>query len=182
MATTQEWYYAKGDQKVGPVSSADLKQLAESGSLLPHSMIWKAGWADWKRADSLKGLFPQESDSGSPPQPPPLPDKFRTARETAEQVSQKLWFLDLKFEQFATPRLIGFIFTTALIVLLLLAGASTVYVLWNFPVIQAVFILLFNFVFLALLAIGLRVFLEWYLVIFRMAEHLSYLRYLKTDE
>lgn len=180
----QEWYYANGDQKHGPISSAELKQLATSGKLAPSNLIWKSGWTEWKRADRLKGLFPPGRSVNAPPVPPhgSQPEAFRVATETADQVSQKLWFLDLKFDHFATPKLIGFIFAATLICLVLLAAGIVVYALLNYPALKAAFIVVVDVILLALLAISFRVFLEFCLIKFRIAEHLSYLRYLQKDE
>ena len=54
-----QWHYTKGDERIGPVSSDDLKQLAASGELKPDDLIWKDGLEDWKPASQLKGLFPE---------------------------------------------------------------------------------------------------------------------------
>jgi len=180
----QEWHYAKGDQKHGPIPSSELKQLATSGKLDPSDLIWKSEWTEWKRADSLKGLFPPGRSANAPPVLPDRspPEAIRVATDTADQVSQNLWFLDLKFERFATPKLIGFVFAATLICLVLLAGGLAIYVLLNYPALQAVFILAVDVILLALLAISFRVFLEICLIGFRIAEHLSYLRYLEKDE
>ena len=62
---TNEWYYTKGDQQVGPVSASDLKAAAASGDLMPTSQVWKEGMAEWKPATNIKGLF----DGASVPNP-----------------------------------------------------------------------------------------------------------------
>lgn len=178
-----EWHYSKGGQQLGPVSANDIKQLVASGGLSPSDLIWKEEWPEWKRADSIKGLFPSGATRTTPPNPPPSqPESLRAAAEAAAEVSRKLWFLDLSFQQFATPRLIGFVFTTALVGLMLSAIGIAAYALLNEPVIKAVFIIIFDVILLALLAVCLRVFLESCLLGFRAVEHLSYLRYLEKDE
>ena len=162
---TGEWHYSKDDEKTGPVSSGDLRQLASDGTLLPDDMVWKEGWADWKPAKSIKGLFPQNA----PPPPTPAktrkaPDAIRAATQAADDVSKKLWFLDLKFEQFATPRLIGFVFVASLL-MLAVAGAGVIgYGFLNDPVIEAAFTSVVVLFILVFLAVGMRVFLEGCLV------------------
>jgi hypothetical protein len=42
------WYYATGDQQVGPVSSVVLRQMLDAGQLTPDSPVWRDGWADWQ--------------------------------------------------------------------------------------------------------------------------------------
>jgi len=177
----QDWHYARGDQRHGPVSAAELKQLATTGRLSPSDLVWKAEWPDWRRADSIKGLFPAASPASAPPLPPlgPRSEALQRATDTADQVSQKLWFLDLKFERFATPKLIGFVFASALICLVLTAGAAAIYALLNYPALQAAFIVVVDIILLSLLAIGFRVYLEVCLIAFRVTEHLSHLTYLQ---
>jgi len=60
MAASQ-WYYAKGDRQLGPVTTAELKQLAGSGSLQPDDLIWREGMDDWVPAQNVRGLFGPES-------------------------------------------------------------------------------------------------------------------------
>jgi hypothetical protein len=64
---SQEWYYAQNNQKRGPVSAGQLKQLADSGQLRPSDLVWKQGLPNWVAASSLKGLF------AAVPAPPPSP-------------------------------------------------------------------------------------------------------------
>jgi hypothetical protein len=56
------------------------------------------------------------------------------------------------------------------------------YALFNSPVIQAAFMVVFDVILLAMLAVCLRVFLECCLLGFNVAEHLSHLRHLAKDE
>lgn len=69
MASNDDWYYAKDNQQLGPVSAAELKRLSSSGELAESDLIWKEGWDDWRAAGTIKGLF----DSARPIRPvPPL--------------------------------------------------------------------------------------------------------------
>ncbi|GAB4153133.1 MAG: hypothetical protein Tsb009_29380 [Planctomycetaceae bacterium] len=63
-----EWYYSKGEERLGPVSSEKLKSMADAGELMPDDLIWKEGQEDWKPASQIKGLF-----SGSRPMAPASP-------------------------------------------------------------------------------------------------------------
>ncbi|MEN9666053.1 MAG: hypothetical protein RLZZ326_2416 [Planctomycetota bacterium] len=76
-----EWFYRVDDKKRGPVGSADLKRLADSGVLKPADLIWKEGLAAWVAASSIKGLFPQVAPP--PPPPPPEPPVARPAAPQA---------------------------------------------------------------------------------------------------
>ena len=58
----QNWYYAAGEQKLGPYSASQLRQLAATGQLRPTDMVWKEGMKQWAAAGSVKGLFPPATD------------------------------------------------------------------------------------------------------------------------
>ncbi|MCI0700449.1 MAG: DUF4339 domain-containing protein [Planctomycetia bacterium] len=69
------WYYMVGDKRRGPITEAQLKALAESGSLRPTDMVWRDGMPGWVAASWLPGLFPPLPASQppaviQPPQPP----------------------------------------------------------------------------------------------------------------
>jgi len=53
-----QWYYARDDKQHGPVTAAELKQLAASGRLHAVDLIWREGMEEWTPAGRLKGLFP----------------------------------------------------------------------------------------------------------------------------
>lgn len=176
----QEWYYAQGDLKVGPISEAELKELADTGKLSANDLVWKDGMPDWRPAGRLKGLPFKHVG------PPPIPGGDGRGRQTAGKVvddlTDRVGFLDLKFQQFATPHLIGVVFTLALIVLSLSFLAGVGYALWYFPVIKAAFSILGALIVYGFLAVCLRVYLELCVVVFRIAEHLSHLRYLTPKD
>lgn len=62
----EQWFYQVDDQQLGPVSAAQLKELASNGQLRKGDMVRKEDMPNWGRADSVKGLFGSAS-------PPPLP-------------------------------------------------------------------------------------------------------------
>lgn len=62
-----EWHYSVSGQRHGPISSGELKRLADSGELSPTDLIWKEGLANWMPASNVKGLF------AATVAPPPLP-------------------------------------------------------------------------------------------------------------
>ena len=89
------WHYIKDGKQCGPVSSAELKELASSGELQPTDSVWKEGMADWVPASELSGLngvFPEpEPVPASPPPPPPSssPPPPPTAQNTQAQLFSK---------------------------------------------------------------------------------------------
>jgi hypothetical protein len=52
-----EWYYTTNKQQMGPVSWAELRELAEVGILKPHDMVWSEGMDEWVKAINQSGLF-----------------------------------------------------------------------------------------------------------------------------
>ena len=72
---SHQWFYAKSGQQLGPVSSEQLKQLADSGQLQPSDLVWKDGMGQWVEARKVKGLCPaQPISSPQGPQNFPQPE------------------------------------------------------------------------------------------------------------
>jgi TM2 domain-containing membrane protein YozV len=69
----QEWYYSTDGKAQGPLSLAELRDLAEGGRLLPDDLVWKDGMAEWAPADTVPGLFEEH--------PPPPPRRRRRRDE-----------------------------------------------------------------------------------------------------
>ena len=74
---SEGWYYSKNDEKIGPISSAELKKIASEGQLLPTDLVWREGMEDWKPASNIKGLFTQPVASSGPPPVPKAPIKHQ---------------------------------------------------------------------------------------------------------
>ncbi len=55
---SEQWYYARNGNQTGPIAAGDLKQLADSGRLLPTDLVRKDGMKAWAPASRVKGLFP----------------------------------------------------------------------------------------------------------------------------
>src|SRR5262249_2585142 len=70
--TMSEWYYARNNQRLGPVSTEQLKQLASSGQLSPNDLVWKDAMANWMAASTIPNLFPSPAPAPAPA-PAPLP-------------------------------------------------------------------------------------------------------------
>lgn len=69
---SEQWYYAKGGQRNGPITPDQLRQLASVGTLLPTDLVWKQGMSQWDEARKIKGLFPMQT-AADPSLPPPVP-------------------------------------------------------------------------------------------------------------
>lgn len=66
-----QWYYAKDNDRHGPISSGELKQLARDGVLKPTDLVWKEGMPDWQPASRVKDLFGDVPQT-APPTPSPV--------------------------------------------------------------------------------------------------------------
>jgi hypothetical protein len=53
-----QWWYARDDEQLGPLSPSELRRLASSGGLAPTDLVWRDGMAEWAPAARIKGLFP----------------------------------------------------------------------------------------------------------------------------
>ena len=67
----EQWYYARGKDKFGPFTAAQLKALAAQGRILPTDMLHKEGMPKWVAASSVKGLF-APTKATAPPTPLPV--------------------------------------------------------------------------------------------------------------
>jgi hypothetical protein len=65
----QNWYYAKDDKKHGPVSVAQLKELAGNGGIARSDLVWRDGLSEWVPGRRINGLFPSQAES------PPIPGR-----------------------------------------------------------------------------------------------------------
>lgn len=86
------WYYTRGGKKEGPVSSQELKHLAESGQLQPTDQVWKDGMAQGVPASKIKGVFPSsQAEVGSQPSPPPLPGSPAGTAKPAQPAKKRIY-------------------------------------------------------------------------------------------
>jgi uncharacterized RDD family membrane protein YckC len=60
-----DWYYANGQEQVGPVDDVALEALARSGAVTPETLVWRAGMGDWRPY----GEVAAEPGLASPPPP-----------------------------------------------------------------------------------------------------------------
>lgn len=77
-----QWYYTKNGQKTGPITDQQLKQFANSGEIKPTDSLWKEGMADWRPANSFKGLFQ------GPPLDPPIANETLTSKNIWKNMSK----------------------------------------------------------------------------------------------
>src|SRR5260370_21794448 len=64
-----QWYYANEQEKLGPFSSAQLKELALIGQLAPTHTVWKEGVERGVLAAKVKNLFAVTQSQPLPAEP-----------------------------------------------------------------------------------------------------------------
>jgi hypothetical protein len=57
-----EWYYARDNKQMGPISPAELKRLAGLDEIRPDDLVWREGMTEWAAARNVRGLF--DDDGG----------------------------------------------------------------------------------------------------------------------
>ncbi len=67
----EEWFYAAGEERRGPVSFETLSRMAREGAIGPGRLVWRDGLADWTAAEAVPGLLPASGPAAAVP--PPLP-------------------------------------------------------------------------------------------------------------
>lgn len=172
-----KWLYSRGDNhQGGPVSAKELNRLAETGEVRPDDLVWKEGMDEWVPANRIKGL-------NFPATPPPkkerplnaesLQSTLRDVQQTAEKAAGTFWFFDLKFDRFVTGPIIRIVWAVYLLFGSLGLVFTVVGSIFKYPILEAALwsgLSIVGFIFLALM---LRVWLEAFMVIFRMSERLQ---------
>jgi hypothetical protein len=59
------WFFAKGDEQIGPVSIADAKVMLISGNLSVDDFAWKEGFPEWVPVNTVPEMMQTESQSAS---------------------------------------------------------------------------------------------------------------------
>lgn len=48
-----DWYYAVGDQQIGPISQAELQELVKTKKINAHTRVWRPGMKEWQELGRL---------------------------------------------------------------------------------------------------------------------------------
>lgn len=60
---SNNWHYAKGGEKHGPITAAQLKELVTTGQLAPDDLVWCEDMKEWRKASTVKGCSPNSGKS-----------------------------------------------------------------------------------------------------------------------
>lgn len=66
---SEQWFYARGGQQSGPVTFAQLSELARTGGLSANDLVWQEGTPDWRPAGQVPALFTAAPGPMMPPPP-----------------------------------------------------------------------------------------------------------------
>ena len=72
-----QWWYGNKDEKVGPVSRAELVQQFGDEKLSLDTFVWKAGWGEWRKLADVEELQAEVQAAVRERKrtiPPPLPN------------------------------------------------------------------------------------------------------------
>lgn len=75
------WYYARGEQEKGPITTVQIKALAGAGKLQADDFVWKEGMETWLPAGEVPGLFAAKpaTETGSKSEQPKKQDPTHPA-------------------------------------------------------------------------------------------------------
>jgi len=184
MMANNEWLYSKGDDhQAGPVSAGELKRLAQSGELAPDDLVWKEGMDDWLPASRIKGMtFSAPASKPTAPRPQSafntiaLKSTLADAQRKADEAAGVLWFLDLKFTRFVSITIIRLVWTAYLTLGTIGLAFSAIGSIFRYPIFQALLWSLLGILVFVFLTLMFRVFLEAFMVVFRISEQLHELK------
>ncbi len=86
------WFYHQAGRQIGPVTEQDLKNLLQSRTLAPGTLVWTEGMQQWQEAATIHNLIPPASPPPPPgsglrlqtqtPAPPPPPQSVAATAQT----------------------------------------------------------------------------------------------------
>ena len=187
-----DWYYARDGRHQGPITAAQLRQMAQAGELQPDDLVFKEGGTNWVPASTVQGLFPA---GGAAVRPAPAParaggeaDAFNfesgapapaeeqgAIRRPARAPSSGGFFVDLlMFRRMVAPTIIVILFYLASAFAIFGGLISALLVVVNSR--ETLFGLMFAAVYLISIPIAIlvyRLLAELMIVVFRIYETLS---------
>jgi uncharacterized membrane protein YidH (DUF202 family) len=62
-----DWYVSRERRQSGPYSREFIRDAARGGGLSRQDLVWRPGWAEWRDASSVDGLFDGMKSGTAPP-------------------------------------------------------------------------------------------------------------------
>jgi hypothetical protein len=195
-----DWYYAKAGKQFGPVSPAELRQMAQAGELVPDDLVFQEGGTQWVSASTVKGLFGpgtgvRSNAARGESERPQIDDKGqidRTARDNAARdeseraalddrssgaPGRRSYFVDLLlFRRLIAPTIIQIMFWLGVASVLLssLMGAiGGLVALVNSSAVQGLLMIFLSLLYIPFGVLVVRLWCEMLILFFRMNETLT---------
>lgn len=51
---TRQWFYFKGKDKMGPLTTSDMNEYVLRGAIKRDTMVWTTGYSDWRKAEQTE--------------------------------------------------------------------------------------------------------------------------------
>ena len=81
-----QWFYSDAQQQQqGPITFAQLQQMAASGQIQPTSLIWNEGMSNWTPANQVNDIFNSAPSPGAPA--PAAPNPYATPTSAPSYVA-----------------------------------------------------------------------------------------------
>ncbi len=84
---SDEWYYAKNGQQMGPVSTDVITRLAASGQVQPSDLVWRDGMPNWAPARTVRAIFPEPPPVAAIPVQPVQAEAYGVSPEPVAEVA-----------------------------------------------------------------------------------------------
>ena len=62
-----KWFYGRGGQQTGPVSSIEMRELVMRGQITPTDMVWREGMPNWIPAHQAADILPPSQAAAPAP-------------------------------------------------------------------------------------------------------------------
>ncbi len=83
------WYYAKNNERMGPVDDLEFDALVETGVIAPDTLVWRKGMAGWKKWSEAGPSSAAPAAPAAPVQAPAEPARPIAARAAPSEAEQK---------------------------------------------------------------------------------------------
>ena len=84
---SDEWYYAKNGQQMGPVSTDVITRMAAAGQVQANDLVWREGMPNWAPARTVRAIFPESPQAVAVPVPPTRREAYPVSPEPVADVA-----------------------------------------------------------------------------------------------
>lgn len=87
-----EWFYVEAGEQRGPVSATELAALHAAGRIVPATLLWREGWADWRPLSGVWTEVGLTMPAALPPTLPPSPPAVAAAQVAPSQAAASVTY------------------------------------------------------------------------------------------